>query len=54
MRILDTPKEERFDIITRLATNLFSVPISTITLVDSDREWHKSCYGLPKRQEHSV
>lgn len=44
--ILDTPAEERFDRITRLALFVFDVPISTITLIDENREWHKSCQGL--------
>lgn len=50
LNILDTPTEERFDRITRLATQLFKVPISTITLVDSHREWFKSCQGLSGRE----
>lgn len=48
--ILDTPREERFDRITRLALKVFKVPISTLTLVDKDREWYKSCQGLPLRE----
>src|SRR3972149_3929633 len=50
LRILDTPYEERFDRITRLALHLFKVPISTVTLVDSHREWFKSCQGLSTRE----
>ena len=46
LKILDTPPEERFDRITKLATRVFSVPISTITLVDANREWFKSVCGL--------
>ena len=48
--ILDTPREERFDRITRLALKVFEVPISTLTLIDKDREWYKSCQGLPLRE----
>jgi GAF domain-containing protein len=48
--ILDTPREEQFDRITRLALKVFKVPISTLTLVDKDREWFKSCQGLPARE----
>jgi GAF domain-containing protein len=48
--LLDTPPEERFDRITRVATKIFNVPISTLTLVDSKREWFKSCQGLSKRE----
>jgi GAF domain-containing protein len=50
LNILDTVPEERFDRITKLATVLFSIPISTVTLVDSRREWYKSCQGLPVRE----
>ncbi|MBI4100267.1 GAF domain-containing sensor histidine kinase [Candidatus Microgenomates bacterium] len=46
LKILNTPPEERFDQITKIATHLFNVPISTLTLVDSEREWFKSCQGL--------
>lgn len=44
--ILDSPAEERFDRITRLAQQLFQVPIALISLVDSDRQWFKSRQGL--------
>lgn len=50
LNILDTPTEERFDRITRLTARFFQVPISTVTLVDSNREWFKSCYGLDKKE----
>ena len=46
LHILDTQPEERFDRITRFATKIFDVPISTITLIDSNREWFKSVCGL--------
>ena len=48
--ILDTPPEERFDQLTRCATKIFHVPISTLTLIDATREWFKSCQGLDKTQ----
>ncbi|MBN3753863.1 sensor domain-containing diguanylate cyclase [Paraburkholderia sp. Tr-20389] len=44
--ILDTPPEERFDRLTRLARRLFGVPIAAVTLVDSHRQWFKSHPGL--------
>ena len=44
--ILDTPPEETFDRITRLAANLLSVPIALISLVDEKRQWFKSRVGL--------
>jgi len=50
LELLDTAFEERFDRITKEACNRFSVPISTITLVDKDREWFKSVQGLDTRE----
>ncbi len=44
--ILDTPPEERFDRYTRIAAGLFDVPIAMVSLIDSDRQWFKSRYGL--------
>ena len=48
--ILDTPDEERFDRITRVAAALFDVPIALVSLVDADRNWVKSCVGLTDRE----
>ncbi|MBB3260836.1 diguanylate cyclase (GGDEF)-like protein [Paraburkholderia bannensis] len=45
-KILDTPAEDRFERITRLARRLFNVPIAAITLVDTGRQWFKSHPGL--------
>jgi len=44
--VLDTPGEERFDRFTRLAAASFGVPIALVSLVDTDRQWFKSCVGL--------
>ena len=44
--ILDTPPEERFDRLTRLTKRLFGVPIALVSLVDENRQWFKSCFGL--------
>ncbi len=46
LAILDTPPEERFDRITRIASRLFGVPVALISLVDANRQWFKSCQGL--------
>ncbi len=46
LAILDTPREERFDRFTRLAAAVFGAPIALISLVDSDRQWFKSCVGM--------
>ncbi|MFZ6779055.1 PAS domain S-box protein [Undibacterium sp. Ji83W] len=44
--ILDTPAEERFDRLTRLARHLFNTPIALVSLIDTDRQWFKSNQGL--------
>lgn len=46
LNILDTPREERFDRITRLTSRLFDVPIVLVSLIDANRQWFKSCQGL--------
>jgi GAF domain-containing protein len=46
MVILDTEPEERFDTLTREAVEKLHVPISTVTILDSNREWYKSCVGI--------
>jgi PAS domain S-box-containing protein len=44
--ILDTPREERFDRVTRLAALALNCPIACISLVDRDRVWFKSMHGI--------
>ena len=46
LNLLDTPAEERFDRLARLAQHLFGVPIVLISLIDSDRQWLKSAIGV--------
>ncbi len=48
--VLDTGPEERFDRITRLLSTVLDVPISLVSLIDSDRQWFKSCVGLEATQ----
>lgn len=43
--ILDTVPEEPFDKLTSLVRTIFEVPIAYISLIDSDRQWIKSCVG---------
>ena len=45
-QILDTPGDGYFDEITSLAAKIFNVPVAIITLVDTDRIWFKSSYGI--------
>ncbi len=46
LRVLDTPPEERYDRVTRLARRLFEVPIALVSFVDERRQWFKSRQGL--------
>jgi EAL domain-containing protein (putative c-di-GMP-specific phosphodiesterase class I)/GGDEF domain-containing protein len=48
--LLDTPPGEAFDRITRLASRLFGLPISAISLTDVDRQWFKSRVGVEQQQ----
>jgi len=50
LNILDTPPEERFDRLTRMAKRIFNVPIAVVSLVDANRQWFKSCVGLSVRE----
>jgi PAS domain S-box-containing protein len=45
LHLLDTPPEERFDRITRLAARILGVPSAYVSLVDEDRQFFKSHYG---------
>ena len=46
--LLDTPPEESFDRLTRLTSSVLNVPVALVSLVDSDRQFFKSCLGLPQ------
>jgi signal transduction histidine kinase len=46
--LLDTPAEEEFDRLTRLATKLLHVPVAVVSLVGAEREFLKSSVGLPE------
>lgn len=46
LEILDTPVEERFDRITRLAARVLGVKGALINFLDAERQWTKSACGM--------
>jgi GAF domain-containing protein len=44
--ILDTLPEQTFDDLTELAACICEAPVALITLVDENRQWFKSTYGV--------
>ena len=46
--LLDTPPEESFDRLTRMAARLLGTPVSLIALVADDHQFFKSAVGLPE------
>jgi len=46
LKLLDTLSSESFDRITRMASQIFDLPVAAISLTDSDRQWFKSRVGI--------
>lgn len=49
-KILDTAAERAFDDLTALAAYVCDVPMATISLVDSNRQWFKSRIGINEQE----
>jgi signal transduction histidine kinase len=45
--LLDSPPEEAFDRLTRLASTILNAPVALVSLVDNKRQFFKSQIGLP-------
>jgi hypothetical protein len=45
LKILDTPAEDRFDRIVTMARQLYGTESAVFSILDNDREWHKSRSG---------
>jgi PAS domain S-box-containing protein len=48
LALLDTPAEQAFDRLTRLAAKILRAPVALLSLVDGDRSFFKSSVGLPE------
>ena len=46
--VLDTPPEPSFDRLASLAARLLRAPVALVSLVDTERQFFKSCLGLPE------
>ncbi len=46
--LLDTPVEAAFDRLSALAARVLRAPVALVALVDEDRQFFKSCVGLPE------
>jgi diguanylate cyclase (GGDEF)-like protein len=46
LTILDTPAEDSFDRITRIAMAALHAPMAALSLIDRDRQWFKSRQGV--------
>lgn len=44
--IIDTLREKEFDAITKMAARICNTPISLVNLIDNERQWSKSTYGI--------
>ena len=48
--IMDSPSDALLDGLTQIAADLCETPIALVSLVDSNRQWFKSCIGLPVKE----
>ena len=50
LKILDSNPEKKFDELTHLASLICGMPISLVSLIDKDRQWFKSVYGMELKE----
>jgi signal transduction histidine kinase len=46
--VLDTPAAPELDDLVRVAAHVCGVPLSSLMLVDTDREWCMAAFGMPR------
>ncbi|NNC98833.1 MAG: GAF domain-containing protein [Gammaproteobacteria bacterium] len=47
-QLLDSSPGDQFDLLTNLTAKILGVPVALVSLVDKDRQFFKSQYGLPE------
>ena len=52
LRMLDTPREARFDRLVEQARQIAETPVALVTLVDSERQWFKATAGFDATETH--
>ena len=52
--LLDSSVEKAYDDITKLLAASLEVPIAMVNLMDDERDWFKSCVGLPFTESPAV
>ena len=50
--LLDTMSEKDYDDITQIAAEICNMPISLISLIDTNRQWFKSKFGFEPIESH--
>ncbi len=50
LRVLDSPAEQAFDQLTKLAAQICGCPTSVISLIDRDRQWFKSTFNFDAKE----
>ena len=50
LNLLEDITEDRFDRVTRLAADLFKVPMAYVAFLEGDRQWFKSSVGVPMKE----
>jgi len=48
LAVMDTPPESEFDALVKAAAAVCDMPISLISLIDTDRQWFKANRGLDR------
>lgn len=52
LEILDSPTEQDYDDVVKLASAICQTPISLVSLIDSQRQWFKAKVGIDTDQTH--